>query len=88
MAGTRPEPLVVAVVGATDAVGRTTTQVLLEHDFPMPELRLLAFWVISDNLRKGAASNAVELAGILAGRGWMRRARERVAVGATGGRPA
>ncbi len=27
--------------------------------------RGLAFWVVSDNLRKGAASNAVELAEIL-----------------------
>jgi aspartate-semialdehyde dehydrogenase len=88
MAGTRPEPLVVAVVGATGAVARTMTQVLLEHDFPMPELRLLPFRVVSDNLRKGAASNAVELAGILAGCGRVRRASERVAVGATGGRPA
>jgi aspartate-semialdehyde dehydrogenase len=42
MPGTRPKSLVVAVVGATGAVGRTMTQVLLEHDFPMRELRLLA----------------------------------------------
>ena len=42
MPGTSPQPLVVAVVGATGAVGRTMTQVLLEHEFPMRELRLLA----------------------------------------------
>jgi aspartate-semialdehyde dehydrogenase len=35
-------PLTVAVVGATGVVGRTMTQVLLERDFPMAELRLLA----------------------------------------------
>jgi aspartate-semialdehyde dehydrogenase len=31
----------------------------------------LAFWVVSDNLRKGAATNAVELAEILLARGWL-----------------
>ena len=42
MPGSRPESLTVAVVGATGAVGRTMTQVLLEKAFPMTELRLLA----------------------------------------------
>ena len=37
-----PSPLTVAVVGATGAVGRTMTQVLLEHDLPIGTLRLLA----------------------------------------------
>jgi hypothetical protein len=45
-------------------------------------------WVVSGNLRKRAASNAVELTVILAERGWVRRASVRVAVGASGGRPA
>src|SRR4051794_17597168 len=34
--------LTVAVVGATGVVGRTMIQVLLERDFPVGELRLLA----------------------------------------------
>src|SRR6478672_10638493 len=38
---TRPS-FTVAVVGATGAVGRTMIQVLLERDFPVGELRLLA----------------------------------------------
>jgi aspartate-semialdehyde dehydrogenase len=39
---TPSQPLTVAVVGATGAVGRTMTQVLLERGFPIGELRLLA----------------------------------------------
>ena len=35
----------------------------------------LAFWVVCDNLRKGAATNAVELAEVLVERGWVRRRR-------------
>src|SRR5690348_10401863 len=38
---TRPN-LTVAVVGATGVVGRTMIQVLLEREFPLGELRLLA----------------------------------------------
>jgi aspartate-semialdehyde dehydrogenase len=37
-----PNSLVVAVVGATGAVGRTMIQVLLEKQLPITELRLLA----------------------------------------------
>ena len=43
--------------------------------------RGLAFWVVSDNLRKGAASNAVELAEILVDRGWVGAAATRDAAG-------
>ena len=32
----------------------------------------LAFWVVSDNLRKGAATNAVEIAEVLVDRGWVK----------------
>ena len=39
-----------------------------------PDGRGLAFWVVSDNLRKGAATNAVELAEVLVERGWVRAA--------------
>ena len=36
----------------------------------------LAFWVVSDNLRKGAATNTVEIAEVLVERGWV-KARSR-----------
>ena len=36
------QPLTVAVVGATGLVGRTMIQVLLERDFPIAQLRLMA----------------------------------------------
>jgi aspartate-semialdehyde dehydrogenase len=40
--------------------------------------RGLALWIVSDNLRKGAATNAVELAELLVERGWVRaRSRRR-----------
>ncbi len=39
--------------------------------------RGLAFWVVADNLRKGAATNAVELAEILVDRGWVAAASRR-----------
>jgi aspartate-semialdehyde dehydrogenase len=49
--------------------------------------RGLAFWVVSDNLRKGAATNAVELTEALIARDWVRAAARRDTVAApTGGR--
>ena len=33
----------------------------------------LVFWVVSDNLRKGAATNAVQIAETLIARGWLKR---------------
>ena len=58
---------------ATDEVfvGRVRTDPSVE--------RGLAFWVVSDNLRKGAATNAVEIAEVLLERGWV-KARSRRAV--------
>ena len=44
--------------------------------------RGLAFWCVSDNLRKGAASNAVEIAEVLVARGWIRKGSERRAAAA------
>jgi aspartate-semialdehyde dehydrogenase len=42
----------------------------------------LAFWVVSDNLRKGAATNAVEIAEVLLERGWVKaRSRREVPSG-------
>ena len=59
----------------------------VRQDPSIPDNRGLAFWVVSDNLRKGAASNAVEIAEALLARGWVRKASERAAAVA-GGTPA
>jgi aspartate-semialdehyde dehydrogenase len=73
---------------ATDAAGTDEIYVgRVRQDLSIDGNRGLAFWVVSDNLRKGAASNAVELAEALVERGWIRRASERQPVGA-GGRTA
>ena len=52
-------------------VGRVRTDPSVE--------RGLAFWVVSDNVRKGAATNAVQIAEILVERGWV-EARSRRAL--------
>ena len=63
---------------ATDAAGRDEIFVgRVRQDPSVPDGRGIAFWVVSDNLRKGAATNAVEIAELLAGRGWVRRASDR-----------
>ncbi len=92
-------PLAETAAGSDDVfVGR------VRQDPSIDGNRGLAFWVVSDNLRKGAASNAVEIAEALVARGWIRKASERASqagsrsaagtrvarepVGASGGRPA
>ncbi len=51
---------------AVDAAGRDEILVgRIPRDAAMPEGRGLAFWVVADNLRKGAATNAVEIAELL-----------------------
>ncbi|HEX9044407.1 MAG TPA: aspartate-semialdehyde dehydrogenase [Candidatus Limnocylindrales bacterium] len=68
---------------ATDAAGSDEVYVgRVRQDPSVADGRGLAFWVVSDNLRKGAASNAVEIAEVLVERGWVRAASRRVAVGA------
>ncbi len=63
---------------ATEAAGRDEIFVgRVRQDLSIPDGRGLAFWVVSDNLRKGAATNAVELAEILVGRGWVEHASAR-----------
>jgi aspartate-semialdehyde dehydrogenase len=75
-------PLATEAAGSDDVfVGRVRQDPSIEGN------RGLAFWVVSDNLRKGAASNAVEIAETLVERGWIRKASERQPVGA-GGRTA
>ncbi len=64
---------------ATDAAGRDEVFVgRVRQDPSIDDGRGLAFWVVSDNLRKGAATNAIELAETLIERGWVRaRSRRR-----------
>lgn len=64
---------------ATEAAGRDEVFVgRVRQDPSIPDGRGLAFWVVSDNLRKGAATNAVELAEVLVERGWVKaRSRRR-----------
>ncbi len=67
---------------AIDAAGRDEIFVgRVRRDPSVPDGRGLALWVVSDNLRKGAATNAVEIAEILVERGWVRPAAARAAVG-------
>jgi aspartate-semialdehyde dehydrogenase len=69
---------------ATAAAGRDEIFVgRVRQDVSVDGGRGLAFWVVSDNLRKGAATNAVELAECLVERDWvLARARRSKAVGA------
>ena len=63
---------------ATEAAGRDEIFVgRVRRDPSIAGDRGLAFWVVSDNLRKGAATNAVELAEILHERGWIPSATAR-----------
>jgi aspartate-semialdehyde dehydrogenase len=68
---------------ASRAAGRDEVFVgRVRQDPSVPDGRGLAFWVVSDNLRKGAATNAVELAEVLVARDWVRaRSRRTAAVG-------
>jgi aspartate-semialdehyde dehydrogenase len=57
---------------ASDAAGRDEVFVgRIRQDPSIPDGRGLAMWIVSDNLRKGAATNAVQLAEILVERGWV-----------------
>ncbi len=63
---------------ATEAAGRDEIFVgRVRQDPSIEQDRGLAFWVVSDNLRKGAATNAVELAEALRERDWIRPASAR-----------
>ena len=74
---------------ATESAGSDQVYVgRVRQDPSIEGNRGLAFWVVSDNLRKGAASNAVEIAEVLVERGWVRKASERGVLAASGGRPA
>ncbi len=63
---------------ASEAAGRDEIFVgRVRRDVSIADDRGLAFWVVSDNLRKGAATNAVELAELLRERGWVTSASAR-----------
>jgi aspartate-semialdehyde dehydrogenase len=49
----------------------------IRQDLSLPDGRGLAFWVVSDNLRKGAATNAVQIAEVLARNDWLAPASRR-----------
>jgi aspartate-semialdehyde dehydrogenase len=63
---------------ATQAAGKDEVFVGRVRTDPSVE-RGLAFWVVSDNIRKGAATNAVEIAELLVAREWLAKASQRVA---------
>ena len=63
---------------ATSAAGRDEIFVgRIRRDPSIADGRGLSLWVVSDNLRKGAATNAVELAEVLVARDWVRAASRR-----------
>ncbi len=65
---------------ATDAEGRDEVFVgRIRADASLNDGRGLAFWVVADNLRKGAATNAVQIAELLLERGWLPAASRRAA---------
>ncbi|HET7676241.1 MAG TPA: aspartate-semialdehyde dehydrogenase [Candidatus Limnocylindrales bacterium] len=63
---------------ATQAAGRDEIFVgRVRQDPSIPDGRGLAFWCVSDNLRKGAATNAVQIAELVVQRGWLQPASQR-----------
>ena len=63
---------------ATEAAGRDEVFIgRIRRDASMPGGHGLAFWVVSDNLRKGAATNAVQIAQLVLERGWLAPASRR-----------
>ena len=72
-------PLATEAAGSDDIfVGR------VRQDESIADGRGIAFWVVSDNLRKGAATNAVQLAEVLVERGWVKAASARGVAGSLG----
>lgn len=67
---------------ALDAAGHDEIFVgRVRQDPSIADGRGLALWVVSDNVRKGAATNAVELGEILVARGWVPARSRRLASG-------
>ena len=64
---------------ATAAAGRDEVFVgRVRADASRSDGRGLAFWVVADNLRKGAATNAVQIAELAVRKGWLRPRSERL----------
>ena len=64
---------------ATHAAGRDEIFVgRVRADRSLEDGRGLAFWVVSDNLRKGAATNAIQIAELVHRRGWLQGRAARV----------
>ncbi len=77
----RDDPAAHSYPLATEAAGRDEVFVgRIRQDPSVADGRGLAFWVVSDNLRKGAATNAVELAEALIERDWVRARSKRGAM--------
>lgn len=73
-------PLATLAAGTDEVyVGR------VRQDLSVDGGRGLAFWVVSDNLRKGAATNAVQIAEVLVERGWVKAAAARSAAATPAG---
>ncbi len=63
---------------ATDAEGTDLVYVgRIRQDASRTDGRGLAFWVVADNLRKGAATNAVQIAEVVVRNGWLAPASKR-----------
>jgi aspartate-semialdehyde dehydrogenase len=63
---------------ATHAAGRDEIFVgRIRRDASLEDGRGLVFWCVSDNLRKGAATNAVQIAELVARNGWIEPASRR-----------
>jgi aspartate-semialdehyde dehydrogenase len=82
----RDDPVAHVYPLATDAAGRDEIFVGRVRRDPSVD-HGLAFWVVSDNVRKGAATNAVEIAELLVENEWVEPASRRRTAAAGGARP-
>ena len=79
---THDYPLAMDAEGTDDIlVGR------IRQDMSLPGNRGLALWIVADNLRVGAATNAVQLAEALIARDWVLPRSRRAAAGVRSGAP-
>ncbi|MBA3778892.1 MAG: aspartate-semialdehyde dehydrogenase [Chloroflexi bacterium] len=73
-------PLATNAAGSDDIfVGR------VRQDLSVPDGRGIAFWCVSDNLRKGAATNAIQIAELAVARNWLEPASRRAATPGSSG---